>query len=743
MRKTAKAIMNYFGSYWYERFVSLFVAAVVMSCLSIFEGYWWSESYAIAYGTLIWAVIIDIFVPYRLRFVRWTLQFLAAVILTFRHARMEWEVAPPEQAGDVGWWLQQTLAGLHPFIWFGILLWFIHLLFSAWTMTRIRMFGFIGASILALTVADSFTPIWLWDNVALVVFVGLIWLVLNHLHSLERKHPDSWRDLLEYPVRVFTPAAIVLAIFLVIALNVPSIAPLLQDPYTIWKNAKGEEVRVFLGDKALADDGEAGSTGNASSGYSRNDEELGGGFDYDFSPMMTVQTSQKSYWRGEDKAVYNGNGWDDSDVPFEMTRVAKEQELALTYEPELAEVTLVNQIVTIERDDVFPVLFGAAPISKVNWIGEEELNLPRRLSWLPESAELRWNGETDYPKTYSITSSVVVLDEEGLRSTEARLPDASLNQMYLQLPDTVTDRVRNLAAEITAAGESDYDKAKLLEQYLKNTYAYNNKPDLSKLTGESGDFVDQFLFELLEGYCDYFSTSMAVMARTLDLPARWVKGFSPGALPADYYGPPSGMLNEEDLNPSGAGMYTVRNSDAHSWVEIYFDGYGWIPFEPTSGFRFPYVAPEGEEPVLPETDTELPKTTSAAEGTSESSSGVWMWAGLSAIAIAAAAAAIIGRRQVVQIWRSLRNRSYTANELIVLETNRLLRMCRKRGLQRAEHETLREAVSRWTESQKRLKDDFRYVLDRFEQAKYGAGAATKEEADRFMNKVRYLIGELK
>ncbi|MEK3882591.1 transglutaminase domain-containing protein [Paenibacillus sp. PL2-23] len=741
MRKRAKSLLNLAGKHWYDRSVSVFVALIIISSLSIFEGYWWPETYAIAYGTLVWAAIIDIFIPYKLKFFRWTLQFAAAVVLTFRHARMEWAVAPPERAGDVGWWLQQTLAGLHPFIWFGLLLWFIHALFAAWAKTRLRMFGFVGASILLLTVADSFTPIWLWDNVAAVVFVGLIWLVLDHLHSLKRKHPDSWRDLLEYPIRVFTPAAIVLAIFLAIALNVPSIAPLLQDPYTIWKNAKGEEVRVFLGDKAIVNDSSSGSSSNASSGYSRNDEELGGGFDYDFSPMMTVQTSQKSYWRGEDKSVYTGKGWEDEATPFPLERVLKEQELAVLFPPELAEVTEVSQIITMEREDVYPVLFGASSISKVNWVGEKEQGLPRALSWLPVSAELRWSGG-ESPQAYSITSSVVMLDEEGLRGVEAKLPDAGLQAMYVQLPDSVTQRVRDLAAEVTAAGATDYDKAKLLEQFLRTSYAYDNKPDLTKLTGSSGDFVDQFLFELMEGYCDYFSTSMAVMARTLELPARWVKGFSPGSLPAEYYGPPEELLLEEDLNPAGAGMYTVRNADAHSWVEIYFDGYGWIPFEPTSGFLFPYAAAEGEEPAAPETEADEPEASPAEPERADSGSGIWKWLGLAAI-LAAAAAVLIGRKRIAMAWRSWRNQSYSANELIVLETNRLLRACRKRGLQREEHETMREAVARWTDSRKRLRDDFRYVLDRFEQAKYGAGAATKDEADRFASKVRELIGELR
>ncbi|MBM9834622.1 transglutaminase domain-containing protein, partial [Enterococcus faecalis] len=79
------------------------------------------------------------------------------------------------------------------------------------------------------------------------------------------------------------------------------------------------------------------------------------------------------------------------------------------------------------------------------------------------------------------------------------------------------------------------------------------------------DYVDQFLFESQVGYCDNFSTAMVVLLRSLEIPARWAKGFSPGS-PA---------------TENGITTYTVRNLNAHSWVEVYFDGYGWVPFEPT------------------------------------------------------------------------------------------------------------------------------------------------------------------
>ncbi|MHA6484811.1 DUF4129 domain-containing transglutaminase family protein [Paenibacillus sp. strain BS8-2] len=746
MKRLWASIGAYMGNGWYERFVSLFVGIIIMASLSVFDNYWWEESYAIAYMTIGTAILIDLLLPLRYRALRWSIQFVAAVWITSRLARKEWDIALPTGNGDISWWLEQQMAQLHPFIWISIAVLGLHLLFTAWATTRGRLFGVIGASLLILTVADSFTPIWLWDDVAIVVFTGLFWLVVSHLRKLQITHPDSWRALFEYPIGLVTPTIVVLALLVLIGINVPSLAPLLQDPYTIWRNSQGQEVRVFLGEKAIPSNLTPQNTGNASSGYSRNDDKLGGGFDYDFSAMMTVSTSQRSYWRGESKASYTGEGWVDADLEISnnvMQFAGKGTPLEETVDRSQAETVEVNQIVSMIREDAYPVLFGAAPISKVNWVGSEEEDIPRRaLPWFPMEWELAWNDPDTFPTAYSITSSVTVLDEEGLKSVSARFPDSSTQRLYTELPATVPDRVRALAEQVSAGGASDYEKARLIEAYLRTNFVYNNKPDLSKLTGESVDFVDQFLFELKEGYCDYFSSAMAVLARSLDMPARWVKGFAPGVLPAEQYGPGE-MLDGEEFNPSGAGMYTVRNSDAHSWVEIYFQGYGWISFEATAGFSFPYQIAEDEvapEPTIAPIDTQTDATT---ELETNSSTNIWPIAALSVVLVGAAVWFVVRRRDIPVLWNKLRGRSYSANEQIVVETNRLLRTCQKRGLRREEHETLREAIIRWSKNNTRFADDFRYVLDNFEHAKYSPITVSAEEAERFTGKVRYLIGELK
>ncbi|AEY66216.1 transglutaminase-like domain-containing protein [Clostridium sp. BNL1100] len=133
---------------------------------------------------------------------------------------------------------------------------------------------------------------------------------------------------------------------------------------------------------------------------------------------------------------------------------------------------------------------------------------------------------------------------------------------YVSLPSTVTQRVRDLAENITINQGNNYDKAKAIETYLATNYPYTLKPGKPPL---KKDFVDYFLFEGKKGYCTYYATAMTVMLRCLGIPARYVEGY---------------ILPPDNRN----GVFKVTNQQAHAWVEAYFEGFGWIPFEPTSPF---------------------------------------------------------------------------------------------------------------------------------------------------------------
>ena len=157
---------------------------------------------------------------------------------------------------------------------------------------------------------------------------------------------------------------------------------------------------------------------------------------------------------------------------------------------------------------------------------------------------------------YEADSDISTPSPEQLRSAEDYLPPFAL--AYLQLPG-LDARIPRLAAQVTGSASNSYDKAVALEQYLKTHYGYT----LQLPSSPVADPLANFLFERKQAHCEYFASSMAVMLRTLRIPSRVVNGFV-----SDEF---------NDLT----GNYVVRARNAHSWVEAYFPGYGWITFDPT------------------------------------------------------------------------------------------------------------------------------------------------------------------
>ncbi|MFS0727472.1 DUF4129 domain-containing transglutaminase family protein [Paenibacillus sp. 1P07SE] len=725
--------------HWYPRLSFLFVAVLIWQVLGTLEGYWWEETYFIVGMTLVASVVIELLIPGR-RMYRAIVQLALVIALTLQFTGFQWLgfAERPSDARQWAFWLEAHATQVHPFLWIVLGVWLFYSLAGQWATSRSHVVLVISGCMLTLLIADSFTPIVLWDKVAWTIFIGLIWLVAEHFAKFQAKHPESWGHLIEYPAALILPSLLVLSLVMASGLFVPNIAPVLKDPYTIWRESRGETVPSFVGDKGPVST--STNAGDSRSGYSRNDEALGGGFEFDYSSVMTVYTDRKSYWRGESKAEYTGEGW--VDAPGErregsMIGIVSEEQLPIEDGPTSeVETVEVRQVVTMIREEPLPVLFGGAPISSLVAVTDDEdqsIPIPGRVAWLPGSWELHWpeqNVPVPYPSSYTLTSQMAVLDEEGLRAASTDLGNAQKNNMYLQIPDSVPQRVYDLTEEITAEAQTPYDQVKAIETYLRDNFVYTNSPDIDKRV--SADFVDSFLFEVMEGYCDYYSTAMAVMTRAKGIPTRWVKGYAPGIISGipdfDMGGPP-----ELDLNPDGSGTYTVRNADAHSWVEVYFEGYGWIPFEPTSGFVYPYaVAQETPDvPIAEPTPTETP----TVQPETVEPSRLPLFGAIMALVIGAVLL-WIRRRQIAAAVIKFRFRSYTANQRIVWETEKLLRYCRRNGLEYNEHETLREAVTVWSERRNFLREDFHEVLLQFEKAKYSGIEATPDEAEQLVAKVK-------
>ncbi|HYU46939.1 MAG TPA: DUF3488 and transglutaminase-like domain-containing protein [Terriglobales bacterium] len=174
-----------------------------------------------------------------------------------------------------------------------------------------------------------------------------------------------------------------------------------------------------------------------------------------------------------------------------------------------------------------------------------------------------YNLDTGHPiNRYDAESELVVPDEEELRLAPNTIPGGM--DEYLKLPP-LDIRISKLAEEITASAPSNYQKAAAVERYLRTGFGYTL--ELPRRVGE--DPLADFLFERKKGHCEYFASSMAVMLRSLRIPSRMVTGFRTGEF--------------NDLT----GKYVVRASNAHSWVEAYFPGTGWVSFDPTPAASLP------------------------------------------------------------------------------------------------------------------------------------------------------------
>ncbi len=160
---------------------------------------------------------------------------------------------------------------------------------------------------------------------------------------------------------------------------------------------------------------------------------------------------------------------------------------------------------------------------------------------------------------YAVDSWATQASQAALRADPRDYP-ASIRAAYLQLPASLPSRVARLAVQIAAGADNPYDQAMRLQDYLRATYKYN----LDVPPPPAGrDAVDYFLYEAPGGFCSYYASAMAVMLRTLGVPARVATGYAMG---------------EYDSN---RGSYRVAGAAAHAWVEVYFPSYGWVEFEPT------------------------------------------------------------------------------------------------------------------------------------------------------------------
>jgi transglutaminase-like putative cysteine protease len=280
---------------------------------------------------------------------------------------------------------------------------------------------------------------------------------------------------------------------------------------------------------------------------------LGGPRNLGDEVLFDISAPGGRYWRGVTADRYTLGGWDNTvderKVPLSPGQPINSDAFLMRREMTHTVTTyLVNgtQLIVAPEPKRIPQLATSASV----YFEQGQVSSPSRL----DSQKPLLPGTT-----YQVVSSVSEAPAESLRTASQTYPDW-ITRYYLQLPDTVTNRTRALAQEITAGHATVFDKAQAIEQYLRQNLRYDlNVP--GPPTGQ--DFVDFVLFDLESGYCDYYATSFVVLARSVGIPARMAFGYAQSEL-------------DEDAN-----VYRVRAKNGHSWPEVYFPEYGWIQFEPT------------------------------------------------------------------------------------------------------------------------------------------------------------------
>ncbi|TXK75396.1 transglutaminase domain-containing protein [Paenibacillus sp. N3.4] len=317
----------------------------------------------------------------------------------------------------------------------------------------------------------------------------------------------------------------------------------------------------YLSDRLfeLYHDEQADHASAAKSGYGSDDSSLGGPLQVDSTPVFTAKSTELTYWRGESKNFYDGKGW---------TSTEQTADAFVPSSPPMKGPSITQEILWSDKSPNKQLFMGGNLLHVDILLTEKGKPIESELLITsPMTGKVSLPEIMDPLSYYKIVVQPVREDPVLLRSDLSEYP-ADIRGDYLQLPAALPRAVRGLAEQVTAGSETPYDKAVAVEQYLRNTYTYS----LEKPThpSRSEDFVSHFLLVDKAGYCNHFSTAMVVMLRSVGVPARWVKGFAQGT--------------PQTTDEEGLKEVTVRNQDAHSWVEVYFPSVGWVSFEPTPGF---------------------------------------------------------------------------------------------------------------------------------------------------------------
>lgn len=195
-----------------------------------------------------------------------------------------------------------------------------------------------------------------------------------------------------------------------------------------------------------------------------------------------------------------------------------------------------------------------------DWKNQKTLTVKRKEPQKSGIVSWQFKEAVQKDEVYEMYAYIPDVTYKGLRNTSVDY-NTYISDHYLNLPSTLPTRISELAKSITNDIEHPVDKALAIETFLRDEGGFKYSQDIASPPA-NGDSVDWFLFDTKVGYSDYFASAMTVMMRSVGVPSRMAVGYA------------SGELIKEDFR-------SIKDSDSHGWVQVYFPKYGWVDFEPT------------------------------------------------------------------------------------------------------------------------------------------------------------------
>jgi transglutaminase-like putative cysteine protease len=565
---------------WFSLFL---VAAVVYSTIWSVQSAGWVDHLGILTWVTALGLLGGVIASKQKRFPRWAVHLVAillGIILAY------WQTAAAFYAGSLimfahgiyAWFLSVIAGGTGEddsiFLFFITALSFLLAYASAWFVYRTRSpwLMIIANAVVLLINLSNLDPGFVIFLVIFLMAALLLLLRFNLYESIKRWRKQGLRYADDLGWDVMQTGTLVSIGILIVSWFLPWGY---TNPYAaqIW-NLNANPIVQFedTWNRILS---MSGGTNIANHGNFRDTLVLGGNPNLNHVPVFQVDSTDPSqYLAALNYDTYDGRGWSNTGTQSIQLPQNNPTQNDTTYVHTVTQHVLV---VNPPGEDL-QYLFGAPEIQSVNQ------NTTEILGSDGDSlvALLDKNGRLTAGEQYTVMSYVSSASEDQLRSIPMPANSPHLSSNYpgqypvqyfepatlnanLQLPKGLDPRIAALARRITANAPTMYDKAVAIEKYLSNPSIFTYDTNINPPPGQ--DPVAWFLFESgNKGYCNYFASAMAIMLRTLGIPARISVGYTNGKY------------------DTKVRKYVIDGSDAHAWTQVYFAGYGWINFEPSAGF---------------------------------------------------------------------------------------------------------------------------------------------------------------